>query len=221
MVKSLYADVDCPITYTLIALSYRGFWTSRGRPSQPGIELDARAALDWIAAQYGRASGGVRLVLWGQRIGAGVATTAAARYEHAEWPSNSARPRKGRPPIHSLILETPFISLRQMLITLYPQRWLPYRHLGPFLRNHWDSEAALHRLSVADRAPMPAITIVQAGNDELVPLTHGIRLETLSKKLGFPVKRTVVSNALHTEVLTRSEGRRIIVESLKDVGRDA
>ena len=34
-----------------------------------------------------------------------------------------------------------------MLKVLYPQKWLPYRYLGPFLWNHWDSLKALRGLS--------------------------------------------------------------------------
>jgi uncharacterized protein len=37
------------IAHTIIALSYRGFWTSRGRATQQGIELDAQAALKWLS----------------------------------------------------------------------------------------------------------------------------------------------------------------------------
>ena len=65
--------------YAVVAVSYRSFWTSRGRPSQRGIELDAEAALQWIGTTFGVPSPKSKLLLWGQSIGAGVATHAAAR----------------------------------------------------------------------------------------------------------------------------------------------
>ena len=70
-----------------------------------------------------------RLIVWGQSIGAGVATNLAARLTTTDHTV----------PIDALILETPFLSIRAMLETLYPQRWVPYKHLWPFLRNHLDS----------------------------------------------------------------------------------
>ena len=41
--------------------------------------------------------------------------------------------------VDGLVLETPFTSIRAMLVAIYPQQWLPYRYLYPFLWNHWNS----------------------------------------------------------------------------------
>ena len=48
--------------YTIVALSYRGFQTSRGRPSGRGIARDAAAALDWVSQRFPQ---DLNLVLWG------------------------------------------------------------------------------------------------------------------------------------------------------------
>ncbi|OAL31001.1 hypothetical protein AYO22_01296 [Fonsecaea multimorphosa] len=64
--------------YTIVALSYRGFWKSKGSPSQTGIELDAEAALEWVLGRYD--SDRTRFVVWGQSIGAGVATGSSSRH---------------------------------------------------------------------------------------------------------------------------------------------
>lgn len=59
----------------LLALSYRGYPGSTGRPSEDGLLTDGLAAFDWLAA---RSDGGI--VLFGQSLGSGVAVnTAAAR----------------------------------------------------------------------------------------------------------------------------------------------
>lgn len=130
--------------------------------------------------------------------------------------------------IQGLILETPFVSVKAMLTALYPQRWLPYRYLWPFLTNHWDSEEGLRMLaaskdlmgssttpySAADRSPR--ILILQAGKDELVPATHGIRLEEICRKLGLDVKRSVVAGALHTEVIQKATGKKAVVDFLNN-----
>lgn len=215
------------VSYTIVALSYRGYWTSRGRPSQLGIELDARAALSWVKAQYDHGEEAVRVVLWGQSIGAGVVTTAAAQLLTKR--SVLTPPTRAEPfPFHALILETPFVSIRSMLVALYPQRWLPYRYLGPFLRNWWDIKAALRQIADASRGPSqargslesPKILLLQAEKDELVPREQAIELEELCRRLGFAhVERRNIAGALHTEVVTRVEGRRAIAEALITVGR--
>ncbi len=141
--------------YLIYALSYRGFWTSRGRATQAGIELDAQAALAWLAQNTLQDPNiDTTFVLWGQSIGAGVATTALAtlltqrNLDAARQPQQQQRHQKSLN-IHSLILETPFLSIRSMLSTLYPQKLLPYRHLWPFLRSTWDSEIAIQKIALA------------------------------------------------------------------------
>ena len=200
-----------PVKYTIVALSYRGFWTSRGRPSQRGIEKDAEAALRWVMDTYNSAGGRTRLVLWGQSIGAGVATTAVARY--------SAQTNLGNPSpwIYGLILETPFTSVRDMLSALYPQQWLPYRHLWPFLWNWWDSREALRVLGRAKGKETLRVLILQAGKDELVPKQHGMELEDICRRNGVEVERKEVAGALHTDVIAKGQGRSAIVSFLSDI----
>ena len=218
---------------TFVGVSYRGYWTSRGRPSQWGIERDASAALNWIEDRYGSlgAAGNLKLVLWGQSIGAGVVTVAAAqsvRRHTSVTPSDAcAVASKVRQCLFDgLILETPFTSVQDMLVALYPQRWLPYRYLGGFLRSWWDSREALTALSRAllnDGEPhastlqLPHVLILQAGLDEVVPSSHGQDLERLCKELGFPTARKIVRGALHSEALLRSEGRVAVKNHLLDI----
>ncbi len=198
--------------YTILALSYRGFWSSQGRPSQRGIEQDAAAAIDWTIGTYGSNGEHIKMVLWGQSIGAGVATTAAARYP------SSRRPRIPGLAISGLILETPFTSVKDMLTTLYPQKWLPYRYLWPFLWNWWDSKQALHSLGQSRARESLSVLILQAGKDELVPTKHGMELEDLCKRNGIGVQRKEIAGALHTEVMARAQGRRAVVSFLEDIG---
>ncbi|KAJ9657746.1 hypothetical protein H2201_008059 [Coniosporium apollinis] len=198
--------------YRIVALSYRGFWTSRGRASQKGIEQDATAALAWVQETYGDQSHDVRLILWGQSIGAGVATDAAARY--LQQPPSSARHLE----VRGLILETPFVSVRNMLVALYPQKWLPYRYLWPFLRNWWDSEAALRSIAEKKQPGDMPILLVAASRDEVVPPDQADQLERLCRELGLQVRRKDVPGALHTEAMAKREGQVAVVELLKNVG---
>lgn len=177
-------------------------------------------------------------MLWGQSLGAGVAATAAATAS-AEARDAEGTSKEKEIEIQGLILETPFTSVRSMLSTLYPQKWLPYRYLGPFLRNHWDSEAALRSMgdcshhhhpppniiattsptsTPTPNPPLPKILILQAGKDELVPATHGVELDRICREeLGMDVRRVEVRGALHTEVMGKGAGRGEVVEFLRRI----
>lgn len=207
---------EIPIKYALVCCSYRGYWTSKGRPSEIGIGLDAIAALRWIRdtqnkQPYRPAAEAIPLVLWGQSIGAGVATNLAAQVQ--SFSSNNIS-------LKMLILETPFLSVKAMLATLYPQKWLPYKYLWPFLRNHLDSSKALctmQRRFKEINTNSPSVLILEAGKDELVPKDHGDALENGCVELGVNVKRLVISNAFHTEVMVRSQGVLAVVEAIERI----
>ena len=207
---------ELSLSYTMVALSYRGFWTSDGRPSQRGIELDTDAALSWVYQEFQNQNHDVKVVLWGQSIGAGVASVAAVRCKQNT--SNILRKRYFE--INGLLLETPFLNLRSLLETVYPQRWLPYRYLWPFLRNHWDSKDTLTSLSLSREGTKPKVLILQAGKDELVPPQHGLDLESLCLLHGIQVSRIKVPGAFHTEIIAKVAGRRSIVSFIRDISNE-
>ncbi|KAL8898527.1 MAG: hypothetical protein Q9207_006654 [Kuettlingeria erythrocarpa] len=220
VLRALQRNAPASTSYSIVGLSYRGFWTSRGRPSERGIGLDAAAAIEYALNELPASSGQQSsLVLWGQSIGAGIATSAAATLSSSR-PAATHTDSKGREPIprvRSLLLETPFVSVRAMLTTIYPQKWLPYRYLGPFLRNHWDSRLALRKLAESSTTS-PRILILQAANDELVPGTQSEELEEICRDLQLSAERKVIANALHTDVATKAQGRSEIVGFLARFG---
>ncbi|KAL0935197.1 Protein ABHD13 [Colletotrichum truncatum] len=209
-----------PARYTMVCLSYRGYWTSRGRPSEKGINLDAQAAQRWIEEahedevrhrqQQCQPLPAPGLVIWGQSIGAGVATNLAA-YE-------GFLPKV---PLKWLILETPFTSIKAMIEVLYPQKWVPYRHLWPFLRNHLDSLANI--TAIAKKHPggsdheKPRVTIVEAGRDELVPAEHGAKLVQRCEEVGLAVEKKTVNGAFHNNAIILLEGRKAVAETIEQV----
>jgi uncharacterized protein len=205
ILKQVDATAAADIRHTIIALSYRGFWTSKGRPSQRGIELDAAAALRWIFERYSIEN--TSIVVWGQSIGAGVATTALANLL-------ASKPDKQRlTSITGLLLETPFIDMSTMLVALYPQKFLPYRYLTPFLESSWDSRAALTTVA-QDKQINPRILILQAGDDEIVPADHAGVLQKICQDGGLETKHKVVTGALHTEIMAKAQGRVLIANFL-------
>jgi fermentation-respiration switch protein FrsA (DUF1100 family) len=73
----------------LVALSYRGYGGSSGRPTETGLHNDAAAAYDFAAARYPVE----RIAVWGESLGSGIAVPLAADK-----------------PIGGLVLEAPFTS---------------------------------------------------------------------------------------------------------------
>jgi fermentation-respiration switch protein FrsA (DUF1100 family) len=90
----------------LLALSYRGYGGSTGRPSEAGLLRDAEATYAYAAARYPAE----RLVPYGESLGSGVAVALAA--EHI---------------VGKFILEAPFTSAVDIGAAAYP--FLPVRLL--------------------------------------------------------------------------------------------
>ena len=191
--KLLQAHGGETTRYTMVALSYRGYWKSSGRATEAGIKLDAHALLNWIKQTHPNAS----IVLWGQSLGAGVACAAAA--EHLA--KNEGQFLQG------LGLETPFTSVSSMLRALYPERWLPYRYLTGFLRSHWDSEVALRSIASVDKGRRPQVLLCVATRDEVVPPEEAEKLQRVCEETSLVTKRVNVIGALHNEATTRREGQ--------------
>lgn len=165
--------------------------------------MDAEAALRWVSELHDSRDQGAGpvVVLYGQSIGCGFATNLAATTDTMR--------------INAMVLETPFVSTRAMLKALYPQKWLPYQYLWPFLRNHMDSWTNIGIISKR-AAPhrVPAVYMIHAGKDELVPAEHGVSLRQRCQDVGLPVEQHFVRGALHNEAIVRKQGRTAIAQSI-------
>lgn len=90
----------------LVALSFRGYGGSSGRPSEQGLLDDGAAAYDYAAARHPAE----RIVPWGYSLGSGVAVVVATTR-----------------PVGGLILEAPYTSVTDLAASafpLVPVRWL-------------------------------------------------------------------------------------------------
>lgn len=202
--------------FILVALSYRGYWKSSGRATQSGIELDAQAFLSWVSETYMQPGKDVSVVLWGHSLGAAVASSAVVR--------SLARPAENKqPPIAGLILEAPISSIKDMLISLYPQKWLPYRYLWPFSWNTWDVSSTLQQMAryktavpsgkdSSKRMSVPPIFLMSAENDEVIPLWVADQLEEKARASGLGIQRKSVKGAMHIEGPLKIDGRTALVD---------
>ena len=90
----------------LVAIDYRGYGGSTGRPTEAGLLIDAETAYAFAASRYPAA----RVAVWGESLGTGVAVALAAER-----------------PIGRLVLEAPFTSAVELAARRYPfvpVRWL-------------------------------------------------------------------------------------------------
>jgi uncharacterized protein len=98
----------------LVALSYRGYAGSSGRPSEQGLLKDAAATYAFTSALYEPK----RIVIWGFSLGTGAAVALAA--EHG---------------VGGLILEAPYTSIADVAAAAFPL--LPVRY---FVRDRFHSD---------------------------------------------------------------------------------
>jgi fermentation-respiration switch protein FrsA (DUF1100 family) len=104
----------------LLALRYRGYGGSSGRPSEDGLIRDAKAAYAFAAAQVPAA----RIVLFGESLGTAVTLALAAE-----------RPSAG------VILDAPFTSAVDVGAAAYP--FAPVRWL---MKDTWRSDERIGRV---------------------------------------------------------------------------
>ena len=114
------ASAPCTTAWALrvLVFDYRGYGKSEGKPDEPGVLADARAARTWLAQKAGVAEN--RIVLMGESLGGAVAVDLAA---------DGAR---------ALILENTFSSMPDVAAHHYP--WAPVRLL---MRTRFDSAAKI------------------------------------------------------------------------------
>jgi uncharacterized protein len=104
----------------LVALSYRGYGGSTGRPTETGLIEDARAAYGYAAARYPG-----RIALWGESLGTGVAVALAAEK-----------------PVTRLILDAPYTSTVDIAAALY--WYIPVRLL---MKDQYRSDERIKRVT--------------------------------------------------------------------------
>ena len=83
----------------IVALSYRGYAGSSGRPSEQGLLQDAAAAYAFTTVRYSAD----KIVVWGFSLGTGVAVALASEQ-----------------PVGRLILEAPYTSIADVAASAFP-----------------------------------------------------------------------------------------------------
>ena len=130
----------------IFIFDYRGYGSSRGRPSEAGVYRDARAALQYLLSRSDVDPD--RIVFLGRSLGTAVAVELAANYQQP----------------HGLILVSPLRSLGDMA-----------RFLHPYLPMHWLAGNRFNSLARIGRVSSPLL-VIHSETDETVPVEQGRRL---------------------------------------------
>jgi uncharacterized protein len=80
--------------------------------------------------------------------------------------------------IRGLVLENAFTNIPEMIKAVYPNKWLPYRYLGPLVMDKWDALGASKRLGkeLRKKGKRLDILVLISEKDELVPREMGEKL---------------------------------------------
>ncbi len=140
---------------SVLAVEYRGYGQSEGKPSEAGLYRDAQAAYNHLIEERGIAPR--RIIAFGASLGTAVAVDLAANRE-----------------VGGVVLEAPFASAKAVARRVYPL--LP--GLGSTVRSRFDTAAKLAKV----RAP---ILVVHCARDPVLPFPLGEEVYRLAQEPKF------------------------------------
>ncbi|CAG8660602.1 13174_t:CDS:2 [Dentiscutata erythropus] len=184
----------------IVAIGYRGYWFSTGSPSEKGLQIDALSIYEFVRVLYPKNP----IYIYGHSLGGAVALYLASN-------------EKIQKELKGIIIENAFTSIKDMVTTIYPQKWLPYKYLVniPLLiRNKWDNYHVIQGIKIP-------ILFLSSRNDEIVPQEQMIELY---KKAKMSKKKVWVEfeNALHEDVYSHKgfvEAIKVFInETIADQG---
>lgn len=127
----------------IMAVSYRGYGTSEGVPSEAGLFEDARTSLQFILKS--RNIPVEKTILYGESLGSGIAVQMATEFQG----------------LKAVVLEAPYTSVADRAAELYP--YIPARKL---LKDHFNSLQKIRNV----KAPL---MIIHGVEDITIPVHHG------------------------------------------------
>lgn len=133
--------------FGILALSYRGYGKSAGRPSEQGLYEDARTALQHALDELGLKP--EKVILYGESLGTGIATHTA-----------KAMADKGTP-VGGLVLEAPYTSVARRSQEMYP-----------FIPAGWLVRDKYHSIDKIAHIHCP-LMIFHGEQDTVIPVHHG------------------------------------------------
>jgi pimeloyl-ACP methyl ester carboxylesterase len=169
----------------LIAVPPRSYGLStNARPNQRALLSDYRAVVKHVTSKYAeldkRDGAQTKIVWYGHSLGASIATCLLASISKQDFEDRKIV-------CDGLIFENGFASIKGMVRTLYPQRFLPYYWLTPFVADDWNAVDVFESNKKGDfiTNTVPKLFIASE-KDEMVPTEMVKRIYERAVEYGEP-----------------------------------
>lgn len=179
--------------YNVFLFDYRGYGRSAGKPSLPGLHLDAEAALDTVFTMQDVDP--EKIVVFGQSLGGTVAITALAqsKYRHR---------------VRALITEGAFSSYRGITREKLAGFWLTWPLQLPLSLTMNNDYKPLR--AVGEISPTPVLTIHGLA-DVVIPPRHADALHNAASE---PKDLWLLPEVAHIQSTLKEENRMRLVDYL-------
>lgn len=170
--------------WNVLIIDYPGYGKSEGKiSSQAQLDLIAKHSLN-LASDLGFD----KIMLFGRSLGSGVALGLASNFEKSRtvgdsFPSSKEFNFKFNKPLHAIILETPYLSIKSLALSNYP--FVP----SFLLKYPFRSDLNLPMIS-------SPVFIVHGDQDQLIPVDHARKLKTLNPNVTY----LEISNGHHDDL---------------------
>jgi fermentation-respiration switch protein FrsA (DUF1100 family) len=179
--------------FNVLALDYRGYGASDGKPSLAGMQLDIDAAMRNLLAH--KDVDPDKIIIFGQSLGGSLAIYYAA---HSAYRAN----------IRAVVIDSAFFDYRQIVkeklagfFLTWPFQWLPWLTMD-------DDYSPAN--AVASISPLPLL-LIHGEQDVVVPPHHSQQLFEQAKE---PKELWMVPGAGHTQSLNNGTVRKRLLEYL-------
>ena len=179
--------------FNVLALDYRGYGASDGKPSLAGMQLDIDAAMRNLLAH--KDVDPDKIIIFGQSLGGSLAIYYAA---HSAYRAN----------IRAVVIDSSFFDYRQIVkeklagfFLTWPFQWLPWLTVN-------DDYSPAN--AVASISPLPLL-LIHGDQDVVVPPHHSQQLFERAKE---PKELWIVPGAGHIQSLNDKAARKRLVEYL-------
>lgn len=142
--------------FGLLAVSYRGYGNSKGKPSEPGLYLDARRVVQHALEAMELCP--ENILLYGESLGSGVATHMAFELAAAGTPAGG------------LVLEAPYTSVARRAQEMYP-----------FIPAFYLARDKYHSIDKISQINCPLL-LFHGELDTVIPIHHGRKLIEAAKE---------------------------------------
>ena len=180
--------------YEVLALDYRGFGQSEGKPDIPEVFEDIRAGVSWIESRT--QNNDLPVYLFAQSLGASLAIGYLGKYPESKETFNG------------LIVEAAFTRYGEIARHVASGSWITWLFQYPvdwIMPNRYDPIDTIGKLS-----PQPVL-VIHSREDEIIPFEQGVRLYEAAR----PPREFLPAEGPHIHAIRDPELRQRILQFMQ------